>query len=627
MRNTKSILYLLFPLILLLLSSCYQNGPTEQAEPDPLTQTISLPPDNYPTITHELSSFTLTPTSWEATPTGIESGTLIKSSQDGMVMVYIPAGEFLMGISEDDFSDAYIDCLNKGIMEDTCESWLDSDLHQTTVYLDAYWIDQSEVTHAMFAEFLNDVGDYRDAETNQQLLAFPREHPFIHYIFRDDEDSFYVQDGYEDYPISGVQWAGANAYCQWAGRRLPTEAEWEKAARGTDGQPYPWGSEEPSCILANNMGCYGGYFLSSLPVGSLLDGSSPFGVLNMSGNVYEWVSDYFDEEYYLDTPSYNPNGAEPSDEHVIKGGSFDVISMSARSSYRFGWDPSLFSSIPTGIRCAQSFSPSQVQEPTISPYLNNPVTPIPTSTPYPIHTPTPLPYDQYLLDLRSVDNYIEELKAREKNGWALYCHTPDGGEDVAYSDCETFYELKDRGCYGWNTVDINREYSYDSLCQELTFIGQVRESSVDNFNLESPDWWKSLPASVIPGRGGIYSEEGVEQARIERDELVKGKLLGEIEFVSVNSEYDSSDGLLRFSGVLSREVYDDCGSVDDLFFFYPALLADFDSDGIGELLVSGYRNYDSEDCFLGTGNRLGAFFDILINKDDPSTMPYVVPYP
>jgi len=359
----------LISIFLILMSSCYQN-------------------------------VTITPQT--ATPSGIESGTLIRSRKDGMVMVYIPAGEFLMGSTENEVERLRNECLDYGWEEDKCLKRGADEFPQHSVYLDAFWMDQTEVTNAMFAKFLNEIGDFKDEETDQLFLIFPRGYPPSHHIIRNYKGIFNVLDGYENYPISGVHWAGANAYCQWAGRRLPTEAEWEKASRGTDGQPYPWGHADPTCILANHGGCNGDYpEISSLPVGSLPEGYSPYGVMNMADNVSEWVADYYDQTYFWYSPSYNPQGPEVGDEHVIKGGSFIDIPMTLRSAYRWvvnSFPPDVL--IPIGFRCAQSFSSTQIHEPTIAPLIDKPHTPIPTSTSSPTSTSTPGLLDQCLLDLQ-----------------------------------------------------------------------------------------------------------------------------------------------------------------------------------------------------------------------------------
>ena len=373
MESTLSKLSFFF-LVVILLSSCVQSTP-------------------IPSIPRK------------ATPSGIDPGTLIRSPKDGMVMVYIPAGDFLMGSTENEFYLLRNECIDNvrddGQEDNHCSERAADEVPQHTVYLDAFWIDQTEVTHAMFVEFLNELGDYQDKETEQLFFIFPRDVPPSHYIFFSDYNGmFNVQPEYENYPISGVHWVGANAYCQWAGRRLPTEAEWEKASRGIDGQPYPWGYEDPTCILANYGGCNGDYpDLSSLPVGSLPDGSSPYGVMNLAANISEWVSDYYDQTYFWYSPNHDPQGPEIGNEHVIKGGSFLEPPTILRSANRWELDsfpPHVL--IPIGFRCAQSLSLEQIHKPTIAPIKDYPITPIPTSTLSPTVAPTPSPLDHCLLE-------------------------------------------------------------------------------------------------------------------------------------------------------------------------------------------------------------------------------------
>ncbi|MFN2146031.1 MAG: hypothetical protein ACK2T7_11820, partial [Anaerolineales bacterium] len=138
------------------------------------------------------------------------------------------------------------------------------------------------------------------------------------------------------------------------------------------------------------------------------------------------------------------------------------------------------------------------------------------------------------------------------------------------------------------------------------------------FDLEEDDWWASIPAEVIPLRGGIYTAESAEQDRIEHEELVKGRTLGEMNFVEATA---SQKGLEAYLSI--REI--DCGLVIDFFSMNVAMLADLDDDGIAELLVKGYRANRSETCVLGTGNYLGAEHMAIIDKDSASETPSVMP--
>jgi formylglycine-generating enzyme required for sulfatase activity len=203
------------------------------------------------------------------------------------------------------------------------------------VYLNAFYVDQFEVTTARYAKFLEATGQ------GQQRLV-----PKLW------EQVNLSSDG--DRPVTGVTWYAADAYCRWVGKRYLTEAEWEKAARGLDGRRYPWGNEEPAFMPAN----YGQsisrhtYRDSLKPVGSYEAGRSPYGIYDMAGNVSEWVADWYDENYYAASPKSNPQGPDQGLEKVFRGGSFVDSRLALKSASRernFPTDKSLY----VGIRCAQ----------------------------------------------------------------------------------------------------------------------------------------------------------------------------------------------------------------------------------------------------------------------------------
>jgi len=196
---------------------------------------------------------------------------------DGMVMVYVPAGEFLMGSSDADSQAS------------------DNEKPQHTVYLDGYWIDRTEVTNAQYRKCV-EAGPCRRPEC------------------WDDENY-----NTPDQPVVCVSWDDARAYAAWAGGWLPTGAEWEKAARGTDGRIYPWGNGPPDCDKVNYSGCVG----YPAAVGSYSLGASPYGALDMAGNAWEWVADWYDEGYYARSPAHNPQGPDAGDYRVMRGGAFD----------------------------------------------------------------------------------------------------------------------------------------------------------------------------------------------------------------------------------------------------------------------------------------------------------------
>ena len=224
-------------------------------------------------------------------------------------MVFVPAGEFTMGSPD-----------GQG----------NNDEHpQHTVYLNAFSIDKTEVTAAQYQRCV-EAGACSAPATGG--------------------DCTYGAAGKSEHPVNCVDWDQAVAFCRWAGKRLPAEAEWEKAARGTDGRVYPWGDQAPNSTLANfnfNVG-------STTSVGQYPAGASPYGALDMAGNVWEWVADWYDESYYSQSPSENPQGPASGDLRVLRGGSWNFVTSYARVAYRGGFAPD-FRLDNFGFRCA--FSP------------------------------------------------------------------------------------------------------------------------------------------------------------------------------------------------------------------------------------------------------------------------------
>lgn len=226
------------------------------------------------------------------------------SEADGMSLVYIPEGEFLMGSADTDPEAA----------ADEKPSHL--------VWLDAYWIDQTEVTNSMYMRCV-------EAEVCS-LPIIP------------DEDL--IQE--PGRPVQGLAWTQAVDYCSWVGRRLPSEAEWEKAARGTDGQIYPWGNDLPATPVANFDFQFDGF----TQVGNFPEGASPYGVLDMAGNVWEWTADWYDENYYARSPYENPTGPQSGIIRSIRGGAWNTVSRAIRVANRHWAYP--YRDDIVGFRCA-----------------------------------------------------------------------------------------------------------------------------------------------------------------------------------------------------------------------------------------------------------------------------------
>lgn len=223
-------------------------------------------------------------------------------------MVLVPAGEFMMGSTDGDPDE--------------------KPAHRIRV--DGFYMDKYEVTVKQYAEFLREEGG--DRPSDWQTMS---------------------KTANQNRPVMGVDWAEAARYCKWAGKRLPTEAEWEKAARGTDGRLYPWGNDPPTPLHANYGKKEWGNHEALEPVGKLENGKSPYGIYDMAGNVWEWVSDWYDNDYYKQSPSENPTGPSTGGFKVIRGGSWNTSARNLRAADRYFDPPSFRSQYVPGFRCAK----------------------------------------------------------------------------------------------------------------------------------------------------------------------------------------------------------------------------------------------------------------------------------
>ncbi len=236
-------------------------------------------------------------------------------------MVLIPKGYFLMGAN------------GHG----------DDEAPEHKVYLDAYYIDKYEVTAAEYAKFLNDVKTFKQ---------FYKDNKFGMLIM---EKEFKPRAGLESYPINNVSWFGAAAFCKWKNKRLPTEAEWEKAARGTEGNFFPWGNDPISPQKARYRQKWTEEIAHRVmvPVDSMPEGKSTSGLYHMLGNVKEWVDDWYDREYYKEeNHNLNPKGQIGGEFRVLKGGSWRDLRSFIYASFRNNSAPNTALD-DYGFRCAQ----------------------------------------------------------------------------------------------------------------------------------------------------------------------------------------------------------------------------------------------------------------------------------
>ncbi len=249
------------------------------------------------------SDGTSTPATVQPTATAILDG-------KGVPMIHIPTGEFVMGSADGDSNEK----------------------PPRNVFLDAYDIDQYEVTNARYQACL-------DAKVCVRLARYSNS-PTDFDLYHSDKVK------YANHPAIYIYWEEAKTYCEtWRGERLPSEAEWEKAARGPDGNTYPWGEGIDDTYANFNSN-------DTTPVGSYEKGKSFYGLYDMAGNVWEWVNDWYDENYYQHSPSSNPLGPAEGDTHVLRGGSFYIAEFGTRSAFRNAGTNYALANV--GFRCARS---------------------------------------------------------------------------------------------------------------------------------------------------------------------------------------------------------------------------------------------------------------------------------
>lgn len=302
---------------------------TSTATPTPsATATHTSTPSPTVTATLRLTpEHTATPTA-TPTPSGGARGV---NPIDGATLIFIPEGEFTMGLSEEQVQFLLSIC------PDCNADHFYASQPPHPVYLDAFWIYQTEVTNAMYTACVRADRCPRPSDIGSSTRS-----------------EYWGNPAYDDYPVIFVNWFAAQQYCEWAGARLPTDAEWEKAARGTDARIFPWGDDPPGPTLANTGDRNG----DTRAVGSYPAGASPYGVLDMTGNVWEWTADWHDLNYYRFSPLDNPQGPDSSPDGSRSGrsGGWYWHGAFGSAAYHDSWEPENVSS-ETGFRCATSALP------------------------------------------------------------------------------------------------------------------------------------------------------------------------------------------------------------------------------------------------------------------------------
>lgn len=250
---------------------------------------------------------------------------------DGMVMVSVPSGEFKMGSSDDEI-DYELQLCNEEY-DDCRREWFESEQPVHTVYLDGFWIDQTEITNAQYQRCV----ESGTCDLASDSSSFTR-------------DSYYGNSAYDDYPVVHVSWRQAADYCRWIGGRLPTEAEWEYAARGPYGSIFPWGNRSPDNTLLN----YNGNVGDTVEVGSYPNGMSWCGALDMAGNAWEWMNDWYGYDYYGRSPPKNPTGPPSGECRGLRGGNWSSNRKGIRAAQRDYYTPDWSPLYLVGLRCVMS---------------------------------------------------------------------------------------------------------------------------------------------------------------------------------------------------------------------------------------------------------------------------------
>ncbi len=323
-------------------------------------------------------------------------------------MVLVNEGEFEMGALSSQLME---EC--SGFLEECFESWFAPSEPIHDVQIDAFYVDVFEVTNDAYLQFINDIGEIETACDGQQCIGLDDSQ-----IESDSGGLFIVDEEFLNHPVTGVTWYGAVSFCEWRDARLPSEAEWEMAA-SWDGETgtkylYPWGDEydgstanscDVNCDVPHAMSEFDDGSATLAAVGSYENGRSPAGAYDMAGNVWEWTYDWYDPDYYGQSPESNPSGPENGEDKVVHGGSWFDTGNFAASAIRFPAPPTEFGD-SIGFRCVVDALPEEILaqvpeiatesaeatvEPTAEPIAEPTATPTAAPTTQPTAEPTAPP--------------------------------------------------------------------------------------------------------------------------------------------------------------------------------------------------------------------------------------------
>ncbi|MBZ0296443.1 MAG: formylglycine-generating enzyme family protein [Anaerolineae bacterium] len=344
--------------------------PTQASVPSPTPQQVEISPPTPTPTTEVLIQVEPSPTATEAEAAGDAQnipdegdggGTSPLNTASGSVpqellglgsrLVQVEGGTFEMGTTPAEVRQAVDACIADG--GDCLIEYGEDSAPPHSVTLDPFQIEETEVTYSQYLAFLNYMGPRSHLNGCDGVLCLATQNETDASNVTFDSANYQVPPFLDNYPVAGVTWYGAQAYCEAIGRRLPTEAEWERAARGSDGRIYPWGNDRNTANAKTSRPIVDEAQRGAVAVGSYAAGASPYGALDMAGNVEEWVSDWYSEVFYRqpEAAGLNPQGPPAGSQRVLRGGSWAAMPFFARTVHRRSLEPDQ-QSITAGFRCA-----------------------------------------------------------------------------------------------------------------------------------------------------------------------------------------------------------------------------------------------------------------------------------